>query len=103
MTPFAPQMHPQPMLGLGKVKFTWVFFQVAQHWSRGSDGRKSKAGGKQGGISEHLYVMYLIAAIKMAVCLVDRTDDDVSQNHCVSNCSSTKTCSCSNCCKIGNL
>ena len=56
--------------------------------------------------------MYLIDAVKMAVCLVDRTDDDVSQNHCVSNCSSTKTFSCSNLsqhiltmiiCKTGNL
>ena len=28
--------------------------------------------------------MYLIAAIKMAVCLVEIIDDDVSQNHCVS-------------------
>ena len=44
MTPFTPQMHPQPMLGLGTVKLTWVFFQVAQHCSRGSDGRKSKTG-----------------------------------------------------------
>ena len=35
--------------------------------------------------------MYLIAAIKMEVCLVNIIDDDVSQNHCVSNCSSTKT------------
>ena len=33
--------------------------------------------------------MYPIATIKMAVCLVDIVDDDVSQNHCVSNCSST--------------
>ena len=32
----------------------------------------------------------------MAVCLVYITDDDVSQNHCVSNCSSTKTVSSSN-------
>ena len=27
----------------------------------------------------------------MAVCLVEIIDDDVSQNHCVSNCSTTKT------------
>ena len=56
--------------------------------------------------------MYLIAAIKMAVCLVEIIDDDVSQNHCVSNCSSTKTVISSNLsqhiltrivCKIGNL
>ena len=35
--------------------------------------------------------MYLIAAIKMVVCLVEIIDDDVSENHCFSNCSSTKT------------
>ena len=55
--------------------------------------------------------MYPIAAIKMAVCLADIVDD-VSQNHCVSNCSSTKTVSSRNLsqhiltmivCKIGNL
>ena len=40
--------------------------------------------------------MYLIAVIKMAVCLVEISDDDVSQNHCVSNCSSTKTVAGSN-------
>ena len=40
--------------------------------------------------------MYLIAATKMAVCLVDIIDDDVSQVHCVSNCSSTKTVASSN-------
>ena len=40
--------------------------------------------------------MYLVAAIKMAVCLVEIIDDDVSQNHCVSNCSSTKTVASSN-------
>ena len=50
----------------------------------------------QGGISENLYVMYLIAAIKMVVCLVDIIDDDVSQHHCVSNCSSIKTVAGSN-------
>ena len=32
----------------------------------------------------------------MAVCFIDIIDDDVSQNHCVSNCSSTKTVSSSN-------
>ena len=56
--------------------------------------------------------MYLIAAIKMAVCLVEIIDDNVSQNHCVSDCSSTKTVASSNLsqhiltrivCKIGNL
>ena len=56
--------------------------------------------------------MYPIAAIKMAGCLVDILDDDVSQKHCVSNCSSTKTVSSSNLsqhiltmivCKIRNL
>ena len=40
--------------------------------------------------------MYLIAAIKMAVCLVEIIYDNVSQNHCVSNCSSTKTVASSN-------
>ena len=40
--------------------------------------------------------MYLIAAIKMAVCLVEIIDDDVSQNHCVSHCSSTKLVTSSN-------
>ena len=40
--------------------------------------------------------MYLIAAIKMAVCLVEIIDDDVFQNHCLSNCSSTKTVASSN-------
>ena len=40
--------------------------------------------------------MYPSAAIKMAVCLVDIFDDDVSQNRCVSNCSSTRTVSSSN-------
>ena len=40
--------------------------------------------------------MYLIAAIKMEVCLVNIIDDDVSQNHCVSNCSSTKAVTSSN-------
>ena len=35
--------------------------------------------------------MYLIAAIKMAVCLVEIIDDNVSQNYFVSNYSSTKT------------
>ena len=40
--------------------------------------------------------MYLIAAIKMAVCLVEIIDDNVSQNHCVSNCSLTKTVASSN-------
>ena len=35
--------------------------------------------------------MYLIAAIKMALCLVDIINDDVSQNYGVSSCSSTKT------------
>ena len=75
-----------------------MFIRVAQHCSRGSEGRKSKTGeiGGGGGISEHLYVIYSIATIKMAVCLVDIIDDDVSQNHCVSNCSSTKTVSSSN-------
>ena len=56
--------------------------------------------------------MYLIAAIKMAVCLVEIIDDNVSQNDCVSNCSSTKTVASSNLSqhiltgilyKIGNL
>ena len=58
--------------------------------------------------------MNLIAAIKMAVCLVEIIDDNVSQNHCVSDsdCSSTKTVASSNLsqhnltrmfCKIGNL
>ena len=74
-----------------------MFIWVAQHCSWGSEGRKNKtAGNHEGGISEHLYVMYPIAAIKMGVCLVDIIDDDVSQNHCVSNCSSTKTVSSSN-------
>ena len=41
-------------------------------------------------------MMYLGAAIKMAVCLVEIIDDDVSQNHCVSNSSSTKTVTSSN-------
>ena len=77
----------------------------------GVRGRNSKTGGNREG-SEHLYVMYLIAAIKMAVCLVEIIDDNVSQNHCVSNCSSTKTVASSNLsqhiltrivCKIGNL
>ena len=40
--------------------------------------------------------MYLIAAIKMAVCLVEIIDDNVSQNHSVSNCYSTKTVASSN-------
>ena len=40
--------------------------------------------------------MYLIAPIKMAVCVVNITDDGVSQNHCVSNCASTKTVASSN-------
>ena len=40
--------------------------------------------------------MYLIAAIKVAVCLVEIIDDNVSQNHCVSNCSSTRTVASSN-------
>ena len=40
--------------------------------------------------------MYPTAAIKMTVCLVDIFDDDVSQNRCVSNCSSTRTVSSSN-------
>ena len=61
----------------------------------GVRGKKKQDRGKQGGISEHLYVMYLIAAIKMAVYLVDIIDD-VSQNHYVSNCSSTKTVASSN-------
>ena len=56
--------------------------------------------------------MYLISAIKMAECLIEIIDDDVSQNHCVSNCSSTKTDASGNLsqhilarivCKIGNL
>ena len=40
--------------------------------------------------------MYLIAAIKMAVYLCEIIDDNVSQNHCVSNCSLTKTVASSN-------
>ena len=53
-----------------------------------------------------------IAAMKVAVCLVDIIDDNVYENHCVSNSSSTKTVSCSNLSqhiltmivsKIGNL
>ena len=53
--------------------------------------------------------MYLIAAI---VCLVEIIDDNVSKNHCVTNCSSTKTVASSNLsqhiltrivCKIENL
>ena len=57
--------------------------------------------------------MYPIAIIKIAVCLVDIIDDDdISQNHCVSNCSSTKTVSSGDLsehiltmivCKTGNL
>ena len=41
-------------------------------------------------------MMHPTAANKMAVCLVDIVDDDVSQSHCVSNCSSNKTVSSSN-------
>ena len=37
-----------------------------------------------------------IAAMKVAVCLVDIIDDNVSENHCFSNCSSAKTVSRSN-------
>ena len=45
-------------------------------------GGKSNTG-EIGRVSEHFYLMYLIAAIKMAVCLVEIIDDDdVSQNHC---------------------
>ena len=40
--------------------------------------------------------MYPNAAIQKVVCLVDIIDDDVSQNHCVRNWSSTKTVSSSN-------
>ena len=40
--------------------------------------------------------MYPIAAIKMAGRLVDVIDDEVSQNHCVIDCSSAKTVSSSN-------
>ena len=40
--------------------------------------------------------MYQTPAIKTAICLVDIVDDEVSQNHCVSNCSSDKTVSSSN-------
>ena len=55
--------------------------------------------------------MYLISAIRMLVCLVYIINDDVTQNHCVSTCSSTKTVSSKNLsqriltmivCKIGN-
>ena len=56
----------------------------------GGQGEEKVTQGEIGGISEFFYVMYLIAAIKMAVCLVEIIDDDVSQNHCVSNFSSTK-------------
>ena len=53
-----------------------------------------------------------IAAMKVAVCLVDIIDDNVSENHCVNNSSSTKIVSSSNLsqhiltmivCKLGNL
>ena len=57
--------------------------------------RKSNTGGNREGLV-NICVMYTIAAIKMAVCLVDIIDDDVSQNHCVSNCSSTETVASSN-------
>ena len=74
------------MLSLGKVSFT-LLFMVAQSCSGGEGGRKSETGGnREGGISEH----------KVTVCLVAIIYENISENHCVSNCSSTKTVSSSN-------
>ena len=38
------------------------------------------------------YVMCPIAVINAVIRSVDIIDDDVTENHCVSNCSSTKNC-----------
>ena len=83
------------MLTLGKVKFTKVFIEVTQHCLR-AEGEEKMRQGKQGGISAHFYVMCPIAAMKVAVYLVDMIDDNVSENHCISTCSSTKAVSSSN-------
>ena len=40
--------------------------------------------------------MCLIVAMKVALCLVDIIDDNISENRCVSNSSLTKTVSSSN-------
>ena len=72
-----------------------MFIGVAQHCFRG-EGEDKVRQGEIGGISEHFYVMCPIAAMKVGLCLVDIIDDNVSENHCISNCSSTKTVSSSN-------